>query len=131
MGPDNYWVNAFVLELPRDVLYERINARVLEMVNDGLFEEVEGLLAQGFDEHSPGMKTTGYAELIAYFKGEIDRSAAIDAVQRATRKYARRQETWFRHQLAEPVVHVNANAPREEIVENIVAEWQKHHANRN
>jgi tRNA dimethylallyltransferase len=120
-----------VLELPRNVLYERINNRVTEMVQQGLVEEVERLLAQGYDEHSPGMKTTGYAEMIAYFKGEASLEATIDAVQRATRRYARRQETWFRHQLAEPVVRIDATRPHDEIVENIAAEWRKHHANRN
>lgn len=120
-----------VLELPRDVLYERINNRVLEMMKLGLVEEVEQLLAQGYDEHSPGMKTTGYSELIAYFRGEASLEETIDAVQRATRKYARRQETWFRHQLAEPVVRVDATVPHDEIVEQIVTEWRKHHANRN
>jgi tRNA dimethylallyltransferase len=119
-----------VLELPRDVLYERINNRVTAMVEQGLVEEVERLLAEGYDEHSPGMKTTGYIELIAYFKGEASLEETIDAVQRATRKYARRQETWFRHQLAEPVVRIDATAPHEQIVENIVTEWRKHHAHR-
>jgi tRNA dimethylallyltransferase len=119
-----------VLELPRNILYERINNRVLEMVEQGLVDEVERLLAQGYDEHSPGMKTTGYIEMIAYFRGEASLEATIDAVQRATRKYARRQETWFRHQLAEPVVRIEATIPHDEIVQHIVTEWRKHHANR-
>jgi tRNA dimethylallyltransferase len=120
-----------VLELPRAVLYDRINARVQNMVNAGLIDEVEKLLARGYDEHSPGMKTVGYAELISYFKGEASLDAAIDEVQRATRRYARRQETWFRHQLADPVVRIDATVPHDEIVETIVTEWRKHDANRN
>jgi tRNA dimethylallyltransferase len=121
----------FVLELERRVLYERINQRVLQMVKQGLVQEVQSLLDRGYDETSPGMKTVGYIELIPYVRGECSLETAIDAIQRASRSYARRQITWLRHQLAEPVVRLNAAAPREEIVEAIVTEWQRHNANRN
>ena len=121
----------FVLELPRDDLYARINQRVVEMMNRGLVQEVEGLLVAGVAENSPGMKTVGYAEVLPYLRGEYGMDAAIDAIQRATRAYARRQVTWFRHQLAEPVLRINAEQPRDVIVRTIVTEWQKHHANRN
>jgi tRNA dimethylallyltransferase len=120
----------FVLELERATLYDRINARVVSMVNNGLVQEVERLLASGYDETSPGLKTVGYAELIPYVRGEIDLDSAIDAIQRNTRSYARRQITWFRHQLAEPVIRVDAAQGRADIVASIVTEWQKH-AHRN
>lgn len=120
-----------VLTLERGALYERINQRVVDMVSSGLVQEVEGLLARGYDEHSPGMKTTGYIQLIPYVRGETTLSEAIDAIQRATRGYARRQITWFRHQLAEPVIEVDAARPRAEVVELIVGEWRQHNANRN
>jgi tRNA dimethylallyltransferase len=121
----------FVLELPRDVLYQRINTRVQEMVKNGLLEEVKGLLAKGYDENTPGMYTTGYVELIPYFKGATSLSEAIDAIQRATRRYARRQETWFRHQLPGPVMRIDATLPLEEIVQTIVNEWRERDAHRN
>ncbi|HEY0671779.1 MAG TPA: tRNA (adenosine(37)-N6)-dimethylallyltransferase MiaA [Longimicrobiales bacterium] len=121
----------FVLDLDRTILYERINARVVQMVNNGLIDEVERLLAAGYDEHSPGMKTTGYIELIPFVRGQCSKEAAIDAIQRATRAYARRQITWFRHQLAEPVVRIDAAAGHADIVETIVRKWQQQHANRN
>jgi tRNA dimethylallyltransferase len=121
----------FVLELDRSALYERINRRVVAMVNHGLIAEVEGLLASGFDEHSPGMKTVGYIEVIPHLRGEYGLDVAVDAIQRATRAYARRQVTWFRRQLAEPVVRVDAAQPRADIVRTIVTEWQRHNANRN
>lgn len=120
-----------VLTLERGALYERINQRVVDMVSSGLVQEVEGLLARGYDEHSPGMKTTGYIQLIPYVRGETTLSEAIDAIQRATRGYARRQITWFRHQLAEPVIEVDAARPRAEVVELIVGEWRQHNAHRN
>ena len=120
-----------VLTLDRAALYERINQRVLEMVRSGLVDEVKGLLARGYDENSPGMKTVGYAELIPYLRGETTLDAAIDAIQRATRSYARRQITWFRHQLAEPVVEIDAAIPHDSIVTMIITEWQRYNENRN
>lgn len=120
----------FVLELDRMQLYQRINARVQQMVRNGLVDEVERLLTAGYNEHSPGMKTTGYIEMIPYVRGQCSLNEAIDAIQRATRAYARRQITWFRHQLAEPVIRIDAGADRETIVETIVREWYQH-AHRN
>jgi tRNA dimethylallyltransferase len=120
-----------VLTLDRAALYERINQRVVEMVSSGLVQEVETLLARGYDEHTPGMKTVGYIELIPYLRGQTTLAEAVDAIQRATRGYARRQITWFRHQLAEPVVEIDASLPRAEIVDLIVREWRQKHENRN
>jgi tRNA dimethylallyltransferase len=120
-----------VLELDRAALYERINTRVAQMVAHGLVEEVQQLMALGYDEHAPGMNTTGYKELIPYLRGTDSLPAAIDAIQRATRAYARRQITWFRHQLSEPVLRIDAALPEQEIVETIVREWRKHNAHRN
>lgn len=121
----------FVLELDRETLYARINARAVQMVKNGLVREVEGLLAREYDETSPGLKTVGYTEMIPYVRGEYGLDVAIDAIQRASRSYARRQITWLRHQLAEPVFRLDATGPRDEIVESIVTLWQRHNANRN
>jgi tRNA dimethylallyltransferase len=120
-----------VLELERRVLYDRINARVVDMINRGLVDEVKQLLARGYHQQSPGMKTTGYVELIPYLRGEQSLPDAVAAIQRATRSYARRQVTWFRHQLGEPVLRIDAARPSNEIVEMIITEWQKHNAHRN
>jgi tRNA dimethylallyltransferase len=120
-----------VLTLDRETLYERINTRVHQMLEAGLVSEVKRLLAKGYDEHTPGMKTVGYAELIPYLRGESTLEAATDAIQRATRQYARRQATWFRHQLAKPVILVDASAPLDDVVELIVTEWQQYNENRN
>ena len=123
-------VVTIVLELDRATLYERINTRVHQMVEAGLVEEVTTLLERGFDEHSPGLKTTGYIEMIPFVRGECTLAAAVDAIQRASRRYARRQITWFRHQLAEPILRVDAAKPREQIVQTIIKEWRKHHEDR-
>jgi tRNA dimethylallyltransferase len=131
--PDVRPIHAFtvLLRLDRDILYERINQRVRDMVNSGLVQEVEDLLARGFTEDSPGMKTVGYRELVPHLRGEYSLDKAIDAIQRATRGYARRQLTWFRHQLAEPVIEIDATMPHEQIVEIIVTEWRRMNENRN
>jgi tRNA dimethylallyltransferase len=120
-----------VLTMDRASLYARINQRVVEMVENGLANEVARLLASGYDENTPGMKTTGYIEMIPYLRGEISLEEAIDAIQRATRSFARRQITWFRHQLAEPVVELDAAMPHEALVERIVEEWKRNNAHRN
>jgi tRNA dimethylallyltransferase len=114
----------FVLQLPRNLLYERINQRVDQMLAAGLVAEVKALLAAGFDEHSPGMNATGYIELIPYIRGETTLADAADAIKRATRRYARRQLTWFRHQLGPGAIPLDAMRPHEQLVREIAAAWQ-------
>ncbi len=84
------------LNPPRPELYERINSRVLEMINDGLVEEARALLDTGYTATSPGMRTVGYAEAICYLNGELGHGAMVSAIQQATRRYAKRQVTWFK-----------------------------------
>jgi len=81
------------LELPREQLYERINQRVLQMVEAGLEEEVKSLLPQF---HLNALQTVGYQEWLPYFKGEQSRDEVIQAIQQNTRRYAKRQMTWFK-----------------------------------
>lgn len=88
---------AFGLSRPREDLYSRIDSRVLEMVEGGLFEEVKGLLDSGLSADAPGLKTIGYREIVACLRGEIGREEAISLVQRNSRRYAKRQITWFKH----------------------------------
>ena len=81
------------LNLPRDVLYERINQRVDKMIEDGLIEEA----LQVFPfRHLNSLNTVGYKELFDYFEGKTDITTAIDLIKRNTRRYVRRQLTWFR-----------------------------------
>lgn len=110
----------FLLDVPRDELYARINRRVHQMIDAGLVEEVRALLEMGYDESDPGMNTVGYVELIPYVRGETTLEAAIDEIQRATRRYARRQMTWFRHQLPDSRIILDGNRPISELVDQIV-----------
>lgn len=83
----------FVIDLPRELLYERINKRVDIMLENGLLEEVKRLLIY---KDLQVMKTVGYAEFYPFFEGEITVEEAVELVKRNTRRYAKRQLTWFR-----------------------------------
>ena len=80
--------------LDRQKLYERINIRVDEMIKNGLIEEAEDVLKMGYN--STGAKAIGYKELEPYFRGIITLDEAVENLKRETRRYAKRQLTWFR-----------------------------------
>jgi tRNA dimethylallyltransferase len=84
------------LDLPRPALDARIDARVLEQVAGGLIEEVQSLLDRGYDSSLTAMSGFGYREVAAHLRGEYGREEAVARYQQATRRYARRQLTWFR-----------------------------------
>ncbi len=84
------------LNLPREVLYQQINRRVDQMIADGLEQEVRQLLASGFEEHHTAMQAIGYKEMIQYLKGNISLEKAIDDIKQGSRRYAKRQLSWFR-----------------------------------
>lgn len=80
----------------REELYRRINLRVDLLMEQGLLEEVKGLMEQGLTEESISMKGIGYKELIACLNGEYDLEEAVRLIKRNTRRYAKRQITWFK-----------------------------------
>ncbi len=82
------------LDLPRPVLYDRINHRVVAMLEAGLLEEVKNLLP--FRDLRP-LQTVGYSELFRYLNGEWALEEAVDKIKQHTRNYAKRQMTWFRN----------------------------------
>lgn len=82
----------------RDWLYERCDRRLALMVQQGALEEVERLLARGLDPALPVMRAIGVASLAAHLRGESTLQEAIEDGAQATRQYAKRQYTWFRHQ---------------------------------
>ena len=81
------------LELPRPLLYERINTRVDEMIKQGLEEEAKKLRAW---QHLNALQTVGYREMFDYFKNKTSLPEAIEAIKINTRHYAKRQMTWFK-----------------------------------
>jgi tRNA dimethylallyltransferase len=87
------------LDLDRAELYRRIDRRFDAMLASGVLEEVRALAERGLDIALPAMKAHGVPWLIRHLNGEIDLAAAVDAAKRDTRRYTKRQATWFRHQL--------------------------------
>ncbi len=87
-----------ILLPPRDWLYARCDARFARMVEQGAIAEVERLLARNLDSNLPVMRAIGVPEIAAFLRGEMTRESIIAAGQQATRRYAKRQYTWFAHQ---------------------------------
>ncbi len=81
------------LDLPRPQLYERINQRVLQMMDDGLEQEARRMYPQ---RQLNALNTVGFKEMFAYFDGDISKEEAVRQIQSATRRYMRKQLTWFR-----------------------------------
>jgi tRNA dimethylallyltransferase len=99
-----------VIEPPRAALYARCDARLARMIEDGAVQEAVALAARGLDRRLPVMKAVGLRELAAARAGGTLLSAAVDAARTATRQYAKRQLTWFRHQAAD-WPRIGAEAP--------------------
>ena len=85
-----------VITWPRDVLYSRINKRVDTFFDEGLIHEVQGLLAGGVPKEANSLKAIGYKEIVAYLNGETDLKTANELIKRNTRRFAKRQLTWFK-----------------------------------
>jgi tRNA dimethylallyltransferase len=83
------------LSVDRQVLYDRINRRTNAMVESGLIAEVEGLLHRGYNPELKPMQAIGYRHIVGYLEGRWDLSEAVRLIQRDTRRYAKRQLTWF------------------------------------
>ena len=92
----DYKVNMYVLKMNREILYNNINNRVDKMINDGLIEEVEGLIKDGLTLEHQSMKAIGYRQILSYLNGDIKKEEAIEQIKRDSRRYAKRQYTWFK-----------------------------------
>lgn len=80
----------------RQLLHERINNRVDKMINSGLIDEVKSILEMGYSPDLQSLQTVGYQEVIAYLSGNLGYSEMIEKIKTQTRRYAKRQITWFR-----------------------------------
>jgi len=103
-GVPRYDSRQFVILPPRDALYAACDGRLEAMIAAGALDEVRALLARGLSPDLPIMKAVGVPELAAFLAGTLDFPSAIGAAQQATRRYAKRQYTWFRHQLADATI---------------------------
>jgi tRNA dimethylallyltransferase len=114
-----------VLTVPRPVLHQRITRRTAEMIRRGLIEEVAAVLAEGHRPNSPGLDGIGIREAVEYLHGQRQRETVAEAIATGTRQYAKRQQTWFRHQLTGPVVTLDATRPPEKLAAEIAGLWQR------
>ncbi len=90
-----YDYRIFVLSMDREILYDRINRRVDIMINEGLIEEVQNILKK-YDEFPTAMQGLGYKEVVQYFNHELTKEEMIEKIKQESRRYAKRQITWFK-----------------------------------
>jgi tRNA dimethylallyltransferase len=102
--PPAYEFLTILLAPPREILYPACDSRFLEMLDHGALEEVERLAARRLDPALPAMKALGVPHLLRHISGEISRDDAGRLAQQATRRYVKRQMTWFRHQIIADIV---------------------------
>lgn len=96
LEPPPYRYILFGLDWDREELYRRIDERVDRMICEGLVEETRRLVEMGYDKRSTAMQAIGYKEILPYLKGECSLEEAVEMLKRNTRRYAKRQMTWFR-----------------------------------
>jgi tRNA dimethylallyltransferase len=112
------------LSAPRPVLHHRIQVRAEEMVRRGLIEEVAAVLSEGHPPDAPGLDGVGIREAVEYLHGRRTRASVADAIAASSRQYAKRQETWFRHQITAPALVLDATRPAEELAQQISTQWK-------
>lgn len=110
------------LTLPRPILYDRISARVVQMLDHGWLDEVRGLLDRGLDPSLPAFQAIGYRQLVRTLDGDLSLEDAIEDIQKETRRFAKRQETWFRK---EPEVAWFDADDRHELIHRILEHLER------
>jgi tRNA dimethylallyltransferase len=120
-----YNTRQFGLTLPREEMYRRIEARVEEMIRGGLIEEVKSLLDRGYDERLVPMKGLGYAQIIPVVRGEQARDEAVERLKRDTRRFAKRQLTWFRADSRIEWIDVAATGGFQQVADIIRRSWEE------
>jgi len=93
---EGFWILKIGLDPPREELFRRLGERAQRMFDAGLADEVERILDSGFPEHSKALESLGYRQALQLRRGERTREEAIELTARDTRRYAKRQWTWFR-----------------------------------
>ncbi len=122
-APKPYDVKFFVLDTDRDKLYERINLRVDVMLQNGLVEEVKMLLESGIPKTNTSMQAIGYKEIVEYLDGYLTLEEAVEKLKMESRRYAKRQLTWFRRN--EGAHWLEATLPKEELARQILDTIEK------
>lgn len=118
-----YEVQFIGLEMDRALLYERINQRIDIMVQNGLIAEVSKVF-ENVDQTSQAMSGIGYKEFIPYFRGESSLHECMDALKKNSRRFAKRQYTWFKNKMDIPWYNVSTNN-KQELYDTIRVELKK------
>lgn len=116
----DYDYYTFVLHENRQSLYQRINLRVDKMLAEGLEDEVKHLMQLGYGLQLPSMQAVGYKEIIRYILEEIGYEEAVEIIKRNSRRYAKRQLTWFRKWPEAHWLLIDHEKPREQEIKRVV-----------
>ncbi len=120
LTPPPYEYIVFAINMEREKLYERINKRVDIMIDQGLIEEVE-TMTKKYEEFPTAMQGLGYKEVVSYLKKEVTKEEMIEKLKMETRRYAKRQLTWFRKD--ENIKWIDGLAPLEQNIQCILEEY--------
>ncbi len=108
----------FYLDWPREVLYDRINKRVDIMIKDGLLDEAKKLYDMNLEPNNTCIQSIGYKEFFPYFRGVCSLDECIQKLKQETRKYSKRQVTWFKNKLE--ILELNGQKSKEELTKEII-----------
>lgn len=118
-------VTPIVLTLPAEDHRARLRSRAAALLDGGWREEVDRLLESGHDIDSPAFSSIGYRAVAEWSRGETSREDALSRIVRDTWAYARRQRTWFRHQLPPDTTAIDARLPVDEAANAAIQAWQE------
>lgn len=118
-----------VLTLPGEEHRRRIRERAERALSSGWADEVRALRDAGHDRDSPAFSSIGYGAVDAWMAGEASREEALTRIVRDTWSYARRQRTWFRHQVPDHAVRLDGRRPLAELADRVVEAWRAWNAN--
>ncbi len=116
----------FGLNWERNTLYDHINDRVDRMIANGFLDEVQQLAKIGFDDRFQSLQTVGYKEAFAFLRNEISKERMIELMKQNTRRYAKRQMTWFRKEERITWFDISREEQIEEIAEKIIKQIYRH-----
>ncbi len=112
------------IAVPRDLLDQRIRARVRAMLAQGLVDEVRCVLQAGVPAEAPGLSGVGYREVVEMLGGRLPESELEEDITVSTRRYAKRQDTWFRHQIEGPVLVLDGTRPPEALARDLLSGYR-------
>ena len=110
----------FGLHWPRKILYQRIEERVDTMMEAGFVSEVKDLLSRGYNPELNSLDSLGYREIISFLKGKLEYSKMVEEIKKNTRRFAKRQLTWFRKENRIKWIDMHIYSDLQEVIDLIV-----------